>query len=519
MSWCDGWSRTPRSTADRMARLRARPPTVGARARCCRQPDARKPAACAPHVVSGARVVPGRCCAMHVPRGVGMAAAALVILASIVYGAVEGGHVPDDRERAQGCARPGRQRGRLPHHFDGARGQRPCQPRGVLAIAGVTGRTSLLFLDVGAARERLKTNPWIADATVLKLYPGELQIGITEREAFALWQKDGRVSVIADDGTVLEPFVAPRLLQLPLVVGRGAETRAKEFLALLDRYPAIRDQVRAVDPGRRAALEPAAEATASTFACRKPSRRPRSNGWSRSTATSKLITRDIAAIDLRLPDRVTVRLSPTAAAGAPRRAQGPKPRPRKGGAGMSIASQFGLTPKIKPLSPKRSAHRRRARCRHQQDRLPDRAAQAAGRRRMCCAGAATPIEVIGFGHTLARGMKAGAVIDLAEAEQAVRQARRSRRARRHSCSSNRSWFRSRPAARSELMRRERQCRRHDRHRRRHRARALRRQPAFGAPGPGRAAFAADRLFARRRRAASAIRAACWRAASASTCMS
>ena len=29
------------------------------------------------------------------------------------------------------------------------------------------------------------------------------------------------------------------------MVGRGAETRAKDFLALLDRYPAIRDQVRA----------------------------------------------------------------------------------------------------------------------------------------------------------------------------------------------------------------------------------------------------------------------------------
>src|SRR3989442_7654287 len=48
-----------------------------------------------------------------------------------------------------------------------------------------------------------------------------------------------RVSVIAADGTVLEPYVAPRLTRLPLVVGRGAETKAKEFLALIDRYPAI----------------------------------------------------------------------------------------------------------------------------------------------------------------------------------------------------------------------------------------------------------------------------------------
>src|SRR5262249_23071337 len=115
----------------------------------------------------------------------------------------------------------------------------------ILTTAGISGTTSLVFLDVEQARDRLKTNPWIADATVLKLYPGQLQIGIKERVAFALWQKDGRVSVIADDGTVLEPYVAPGLTQLPLVVGSGAQTRAKAFLALLDRYPAMRDFVRA----------------------------------------------------------------------------------------------------------------------------------------------------------------------------------------------------------------------------------------------------------------------------------
>ena len=55
------------------------------------------------------------------------------------------------------------------------------------------------------------------------------------------------------------PMSAPRLIELPLVVGRGAETRAKEFLALLDRYPDLRDLGARHGPGRRAALEPAAE--------------------------------------------------------------------------------------------------------------------------------------------------------------------------------------------------------------------------------------------------------------------
>jgi cell division protein FtsQ len=246
------------------------------------------------------------------PRGVGTAGTVAVILASLAYGSVKGEHVPtviaalkDARDAAANAA--------------GFRivsvalaGQHHISREEVLAAAGVTDTTSLLFLDVEQTRERLKSNPWIADATVLKLYPGELQIGIREREAFALWQKDGQVSVIADDGTVLEPYVAPRLIELPLVVGRGAETRAKEFIALLDRHPDLRASVRAtVLVGERRwnlRLKNGVDV-----------RLPETDiapALERLVALDKeknLTTRDIVAIDLRLPDRVTVRLSEAAA--------------------------------------------------------------------------------------------------------------------------------------------------------------------------------------------------------------
>jgi cell division protein FtsQ len=246
------------------------------------------------------------------PRGVGVAAAAVVILASLGYGAVKGDHVAsivaamkDARDATANAA--------------GFRivsvalaGNRHVSREEVLAIAGVTDTTSLVFLDVEETRARLKTNPWIADATVLKLYPGELQIGIKEREPFALWQKDGRLSVIAEDGTVLEPQVARRLIELPLVVGRGAETRAKQFLALLDRYPAMRDFVRAsVFVGeRRWNLR-----LKNGIDVRLPETdvAPALERLVALDQEKNLITRDIVAIDLRLPDRVTVRLSEAAA--------------------------------------------------------------------------------------------------------------------------------------------------------------------------------------------------------------
>ena len=243
----------------------------------------------------------------------------------------------------------------------------------VLAAAGVTGTTSLLFLDVEQTRERLKTNPWIADATVLKLYPGELQIGIKEREAFALWQKDGRVSVIADDGTVLEPYVAPRLIGLPLVVGRGAETRAKEFLALLDRYPAMRDFVRAsvlvgerrwnlrLKNGIDVRLPETDIAARARAAGRARPREEPDHARHRRDRSAAARSRDRAALGC-------------GRAGAHGRGQGQAEEER--GQRMS-ALQFGLTPKMKPLSPKRSALVAALDVGHQQDRLPDRPPEAA----------------------------------------------------------------------------------------------------------------------------------------------
>ena len=248
----------------------------------------------------------------RLPRGAGLAAAALVLLASLAYGAVKGDHVPavvaamkDARDRLGNAA--------------GFRivsialaGNHHVSREEVLAVAGVTGTTSLVFLDVDRTRERLKTNPWIADATVLKLYPGELQIGIKERAAFALWQKDGHVSVIADDGTVLEPYVAPGLVRLPLVVGRGAQTRRRSSsrcsIAILrcaiSCAPRFWSASGAGTCGSR---------TASTCGFRKRALRRRSTRLVELDREKNLITRDIVAIDLRLPDRVTVRLSDAAA--------------------------------------------------------------------------------------------------------------------------------------------------------------------------------------------------------------
>jgi cell division protein FtsQ len=248
----------------------------------------------------------------RLPRGVGATAAVLIIAASAGYGLVKGEHITTIAETFQDLRdRAGNAAGFKIASL-GITGNQHVGREAALAMAGVTDRTSLLFLDVDDTRERLKANPWILEATVLKLLPGDLQINITERQPFALWQKDGRVSVIAEDGTILESHVPAEFVKLPLVVGRGAGARAKRFLALLDQFPDIRDQMRgAILVGERRwnlrlrnGLDirlPESDVARALERLAEMDRKV------------KLISRDIVAIDMRLPDRVTIRLSPAAA--------------------------------------------------------------------------------------------------------------------------------------------------------------------------------------------------------------
>jgi cell division protein FtsQ len=250
---------------------------------------------------------------VSIPRGAGSAAAIAVFLIAGACGAVYGGHVEaittqlrDARDAAANAVGF-----RIASVALG--GPKEVTREEVLAAAGVTGRSSLLFLDAEAARTRLKSNPWIADATILKLYPDRLHIAVSERQAFAMWQKDNRITVIASDGTVVQPFVDARFANLPLVVGAGAEKAAADFLALTDRFPSIRDQVRAyvMVAERRWNLR-----LKNGIDVRLPEIEPERALEMLATLDrdKKLLSRDIAVVDLRFVDRVTARLSDAAAA-------------------------------------------------------------------------------------------------------------------------------------------------------------------------------------------------------------
>src|SRR6185503_441076 len=148
----------------------------------------------------------------YLPNRAGVALTVLMLLGSTGLGIVKGGHVNDFMVALSDTRNALANSAGFRITTVAINGRRQLSQDEVLAIGGVSGRSSLLFLDAETVRDRLKANPWIADATILKLYPGRLQIDIVERTAFALWQQDGRLSVIAEDGAVLEPYVSRRFV-------------------------------------------------------------------------------------------------------------------------------------------------------------------------------------------------------------------------------------------------------------------------------------------------------------------
>src|SRR6201996_8683107 len=248
----------------------------------------------------------------YLPKRIGVAATVPILLGSAALGVVKGGHADEFTAALSDTRNALANSAGFRIKTVVINGRKQLTQDEVLAIGGVNGRSSLLFLDADTVRNQLKAYSWIADATVLKFYPSQLQIDIVERSAFALWQLDGRLSVIADDGAVLQPYLTRRFVALPLVVGKGAETHAKDFLALLARYPQVQSATRAaIFVGQRrwnlrlnGDLEVKLPENDVGNALAE---------LSKLDQEDKLFSRDIVTIDMRLRDRLAVQLSDDAA--------------------------------------------------------------------------------------------------------------------------------------------------------------------------------------------------------------
>jgi len=191
-------------------------------------------------------------------------------------------------------------------------GNRQTSEIDILDRLELDGWTSLIGFDAEAARERISSLPWIELAAVRKVYPHTLEVHVEERQPFALWQQGSDLAVIEKDGAVIAPFSGGKQVLLPLLIGAGAPAKAPDLLVKLEKYPELANRIKGyvrvgerrwdlkLDNGITVKLPEDDEDQAIAELVKMDH-------------DKGLLSRDIAAVDMRLSDRMVVQLTPEAA--------------------------------------------------------------------------------------------------------------------------------------------------------------------------------------------------------------
>lgn len=163
-------------------------------------------------------------------------------------------------------------------------------------------------IDTAAIHEAASALDAVADLTVTLELGGALRLEIVEREPAVLWRRAGRLEILDAQGHRIA-FVDRRdgFAALPLITGAGADRAVPEALALVEIAAPIHDRLRALtrQGARRwdAVLDRGQVIRLPEQGARSALRRVLA-----MHAAQDLLNRDLPVIDMRLPDRPTVRL-------------------------------------------------------------------------------------------------------------------------------------------------------------------------------------------------------------------
>ena len=193
------------------------------------------------------------------------------------------------------------------------------EPNELLGALNIAKDDSILHIDLVAVHDRIASLPWVQEVRVTRNLPDAVHIELIERHPIAIWQRNGKMVLVDRGGVEITEKDVAEYPDLPLIVGKGAPKAASELIALLAAEPQLENRVAAaVRVGERRwnvrlkdGIDVRLPEQDPLTAWRKLARYEENNG---------LLGRDVELVDLRLANRVVVRLTQ----GAVRRTKGPE---------------------------------------------------------------------------------------------------------------------------------------------------------------------------------------------------
>lgn len=175
------------------------------------------------------------------------------------------------------------------------------------ALAAERG-TPILAVSPRRAREQLLALSWVRTAVIERRLPGTLYVRLLERKPLAIWQHGGKQELIDRDGAVIAVKDLDRFAKLPIVVGDDAASQAAALIDMLATEPDLASRVGAAIRvgGRRwnlridGSIDVLLPETNAAAAWAHLAQLERTDG---------LLKREVQIVDMRLPDRLVLRVN------------------------------------------------------------------------------------------------------------------------------------------------------------------------------------------------------------------
>jgi cell division protein FtsQ len=208
------------------------------------------------------------------------------------------------------------------------RGNHRVSTQAIYDIAFDQQSSAMPLVDLDGTRARLLQLPWIGEARVSRRLPDTLVIEVIERVPVAVWQQNGRLSLIDAEGVELEPVRVEAMPDLVRLIGPGANRRYAALNALLEAAPRLRPMITdaAWIGDRRWDLHFQGGETLSLPEGEVEARRAIER-FAQLDQRDSLLGRGFARIDMRDPRRAYVRISREPGARVPAEAPSPDPGP------------------------------------------------------------------------------------------------------------------------------------------------------------------------------------------------
>lgn len=186
-------------------------------------------------------------------------------------------------------------------------GRQNADPAEILAALDIERGSPILAMDMDAARARIESLGWVRSADIARRLPDVVFVRVVERQPLAIWQHNGRSALVDRFGETIQRSGLNNFAHLPLIVGDGAPEHAAQLIDLLQAYPAV---AKAIEAAVRVSERRWNLRLRNGIDVRLPEANisaalTRLDDFQREHA---LLDRDVVAVDLRVPDRLIVRV-------------------------------------------------------------------------------------------------------------------------------------------------------------------------------------------------------------------